>query len=78
MKRLFVYDQFKNMGVGRRLCEALILSAKELGHKKMRFDTLQGRMQSAIGLYKSLGFREIARYRFNPDPYTTYMELTLE
>lgn len=76
MKRLYVYDQFKNKGIGRRLCIALIQEARNLGYEKMRLDTLD-RMKSAIGLYKSLGFKEIEPYRFNPDPTTKYMELNL-
>lgn len=76
MKRLFVYDKFKNKGVGRSLCTKLIKKAKNLGYKKMRLDTL-GRMKSAIRLYESLGFMEIESYRFNPDPTTKYMELIL-
>ncbi|MBC8460367.1 MAG: GNAT family N-acetyltransferase [Deltaproteobacteria bacterium] len=76
MKRLFVYDQFKNKGVGRSLCTALIQEAMNLGYEKMRLDTL-GRMKAAIRLYENLGFKEIEPYRFNPDPTTKYMELSL-
>jgi len=76
MKRLYVYDHFKNMGVGRSLCTALIQEARNRGYKKMRLDTLS-RMQSAINLYTALGFKEIEPYRFNPDPTTKYMELRL-
>ncbi|MDK9708903.1 MAG: GNAT family N-acetyltransferase [Desulforhopalus sp.] len=76
MKRLFVYDQFKHLGLGRNLCTRLIQAAKGLGYRKMRLDTL-GHMQAAIGLYKDLGFKEIEPYRFNPDPTTRYMELDL-
>lgn len=76
MKRLYVYDQFKGIGAGRRLCAALIDEARRLGFERMRLDTLE-RMEAAIGLYRSLGFVEIAPYRFNPDPTTKYMELDL-
>jgi GNAT superfamily N-acetyltransferase len=76
MKRLFVYDKFKNKGVGRSLCMALIRKATDLGYEKMRLDTL-GRMKAAIRLYESLGFKEIKPYRFNPHPSTRYMELLL-
>jgi ribosomal protein S18 acetylase RimI-like enzyme len=76
MKRLFVYDQFKSKGVGRSLCTALIQEVKNLGYEKIRLDTL-GRMKAAIRLYMSLGFEEIESYRFNPDPTTKYMELSL-
>lgn len=74
MKRLFVYDVFKGQGVGRRLCTELIDEAKQMGYEKMRLDTL-GRMGAARKLYRSLGFKKIDAYRFNPDPATIYMEL---
>jgi len=76
MKRLYVYDHFKNRGVGRSLCTVLIQEARDMGYKKMRLDTL-GYMKSAIGLYRSLGFKEIRAYRFNSDPTAKYMELRL-
>ena len=77
MKRLFVYDPFKRKGVGRSLCTTLIQEAIRLGYDKMRLDTL-GRMKAAKRLYENLGFREIEPYRFNPDPTTKYMELSLK
>ena len=77
MKRLFVYDRFKEKGVGRRLCSQIIEEAKKLGYEKMRLDTL-GRMVAAKNLYDSFGFKEIESYRFNPDPTTKYMELRLK
>jgi GNAT superfamily N-acetyltransferase len=77
MKRLFVYDRFKGMGLGRRLCSQIIEEAKKLGYEKMRLDTL-GRMVAAKNLYDSFGFKEIESYRFNPDPTTKYMELILK
>ena len=77
IKRLFVYDQFKGRGVGRILCTVLVKEAKNMGYAKMRLDTL-GRMKAAIRLYKSLGFEQIEPYRFNPDPTTKYMELSLK
>ncbi len=76
MKRLYVLPEFQGLSVGRKLVEALIVEAKELGYAKMRLDTLP-KMAPAQKLYRSLGFKEIAAYRFNPEPGAVFMELDL-
>jgi ribosomal protein S18 acetylase RimI-like enzyme len=76
MKRLYVRPEFHGLGLGKRLAQEIIIEAKELGYKKMRLDTLL-KMASAQGLYRSLGFKEIAPYRFNPEPGAVFMELDL-
>ena len=77
MKRLFVYEQFRGMGLGKSLCVELIKKAKKFGYEKMRLDTL-GRMKAAIKLYKTLGFKEITPYCFNPDQTAKFMEMNLK
>jgi ribosomal protein S18 acetylase RimI-like enzyme len=42
----------------------------------MRLDTVPS-MESAIALYRSLGFREIAPYRVNPIAGAMFFELQL-
>lgn len=77
MKRLFVYEAFQGKGIGRALCHELIASAKKDGYRVMRLDTL-GHMVEAIALYRSLGFKGIAAYRYNPDRHARYYELKLK
>lgn len=80
MKRVFVPNRFQRSGIGRRLCNVLITSAREEGYAWMRLDT--GKiMNEAISLYQSLGFRECVPYYEYPSklmPYFVFMELALK
>lgn len=77
MKRLFLRDRFRGKGLGRKLIEAIISEAKQIGYQRMRLDTLPPKMNDAIALYRSYGFEEIAPYYNNPVPGAIFMELDL-
>ncbi|HKP47403.1 MAG TPA: GNAT family N-acetyltransferase [Pyrinomonadaceae bacterium] len=77
MKRLYVRPQYRGRGLGRMLTERLIADAKQIGHQKLRLDTLPGKMDQAIQMYRGFGFQEIAPYYQNPVPGATFMELDL-
>ena len=77
MKRLYVRPRFRGQGLGRSLTEAVIEVAREIGYRRMRLDTLPGKMDRAIAMYRSLGFKNIAPYYNNPVPDAAFMELEL-
>ena len=77
MKRLYVRPAFRGKGLGRELTDVVISAARQIGYERMRLDTLPGKMDRAIAMYRSLGFREIEAYYDNPVKGATFMELSL-
>lgn len=76
MKRLYVPDAYKSLGVGKLLATSIIASAASLGYKKMVLDTLD-RLTPAINLYTQLGFKDCAPYYANPLEGVRFMEYML-
>lgn len=77
MKRLYVRSHHRGTGLGRTLAEQIVQEARRLGYQAIRLDTIPSVMGSAVALYRSLGFREIPAYCFNPLPGALFMELRL-
>ncbi len=77
MKRLYVRPAFRGQGLGRTLTELIIETARDAGYQRLRLDTLPGKMDSAIAMYRSMGFRDIEKYYDNPYETAIYMELVL-
>jgi ribosomal protein S18 acetylase RimI-like enzyme len=76
MKRLYVRPQFRRTGLGKLLAQRIVEEARQRGYKRMFLDTVPS-MEPAIMLYRSLGFRPIAPYRYNPIEGALFMELDL-
>jgi carbonic anhydrase len=76
MKRLFVYERWRGLGIGRSLAISIIELGRSRGYREMRLDTL-ARLRQANRLYERLGFVDIPPYRHNPDPTARFMSLLL-
>jgi putative acetyltransferase len=76
LKRMYLRDEYRGLGIGQALLERCLTIARDLGHQRIRLDTLAN-MAPALGLYRKLGFREIPAYRFNPIEDAVYMEKVL-
>lgn len=77
MKRLYLRETARGLGLGRALAERVVADAREIGYACMRLDTIRDRMRAANAIYESLGFRDIPAYYPNPHGDVRYMELDL-
>ena len=78
MKRLFVRPAFRGQRLGWQLAEMILDEARTLGYERIRLDTLPGKMDQAIAMYRVLGFKDIAPYYNNPVAEAAFMELELK
>lgn len=76
MKRLFVREQFRGLRLGQILAEKIISEAKVIGYEEMVLDTLAS-LESAVSMYRKMGFIEIEPYYDNPLENVLYFKLTL-
>ncbi len=69
IKRVWTAPSARGLGVARRMLRTLEAAAREKGLKTLRLDTNRA-LTEAHALYKSEGYREIAR--FNDNPYADH------
>jgi ribosomal protein S18 acetylase RimI-like enzyme len=72
MKRMFVSQEFRGLGIGRALCDKVISEARAEGYHSMRLDTGK-RQTEAMRLYERAGFRRIAPYYLVPDDFKNHL-----
>src|SRR4051812_7763099 len=77
MKRLYVVPGARGGGVGRALAAAAVSRAREQGFSRLVLDTIAGRMEAAVALYRSMGFVETAPYLMAPTEGALCLELRL-
>jgi putative acetyltransferase len=77
IKRMFVDEAARGLKLGKRLIEAILERAGELGLAVVRLETGIHQPQ-AIGLYRAYGFTEIGPFgNYKPDPLSIFMEKRL-
>lgn len=76
MKRMFVLPEYQRQGIGRKLAEAIIAEAKKMGYKTMKLSTLHY-LESAVHIYRSMGFYDIDPYYGDDYNDVIYLEIKL-
>jgi putative acetyltransferase len=76
MKRLYVREAYRQLGLGRQLAQAILDAARVAGYRSVLLDTLDD-MEMARALYAELGFTEISPYYYNPIPGAHYLKADL-
>ncbi len=65
IKRLWVAEAARGLGVGRRLMDALEAAAAEAGAQRVRLDTNQA-LTEAVAIYRKRGYAEVDPYNGEP------------
>lgn len=65
IKRMWVADEWRGAGLGRRMVAELERIIASMGHHTVRLDTNRT-LTTAVRLYEGLGYRAIDRYNDNP------------
>lgn len=65
IKRMWVHDDWRGVGLGSRLLRRLEDVARSLGHRIVRLDTNRA-LSEAVAMYERAGYVRIARYNDNP------------
>lgn len=77
LKRMYVHDDARGLGLGRALLEAIEAAARERGFGVLRLET-SDLQAAAVGLYERLGYARIDRFGpYVDDPTSLCMEKTL-
>ena len=77
MKRLYVKPQYRGRKIGHELVLKIIEDAKDMGYKYMLLDTLPF-LETAIKMYRDLGFYNIPPYNDSPIDNTIFLKLDLD
>jgi len=73
-KRLFVLEEFRGLGIGKALVQAVARAAKEKGYKQIKI-SVEAHLKREIEMYKRWGFLEMEKYCVMPDLVFLALEL---
>jgi GNAT superfamily N-acetyltransferase len=73
-KRLFVQEQYRGLGVGKALVQAVASTAKEKGYKQIKI-SVETHLKREIEMYKRWGFVVMEKYCEMPDLEFLVLEL---
>lgn len=77
LKRLYVRPAYRGLGIGGTLLARTIAAGREIGYRRLRFDTWPERMPEAQAMYRRLGLVETSPYYDNPVEGVIFMKLDL-
>ena len=79
LSKMAVSPELRGLGIGRRLLQHAIAEAKRIGARSL-FLGSSTKLENAVHLYESVGFRHVPPENIPPMPYTranVFMELPL-
>jgi GNAT superfamily N-acetyltransferase len=76
MKRLYVRDEHRGLGIGRKLLDHLLDEARRAGYSEVCCDTM-GFMEAAQRMYLAAGFKLTGPYSDHPTPGAVFFRLPL-
>jgi putative acetyltransferase len=80
LAKMAVNEDERGHGIGRKILEYTIARAKQLGAHRLYLETNR-KLENAIHLYESVGFRHLPLERVTPSPYAranVFMEMLLQ
>jgi len=76
LKRMYVADEWQGHGIGKALTRALLAAARDRGYERVLLDSVR-ELETALALYRRMGFEEIEAYCYNPFPDPVFMAYRL-
>lgn len=76
IKRLYIRPAYRGKRLADGMVEKIIADARDIGYKRILLDTLPF-LQTAIRMYRRLGFYEVGSYNNNPKDDLIYMRYDL-